>query len=150
MTLNRQRRILRNVVIAHSVVATIAFLMVHVGWSQTSRFTGYIWAVFLVIDFPSAFLFLILEQPATWLSIGPYGRYAIIPFLVVLIVGGAQWYAMTRCLLRNPLIKDKNLCTNCGYDIRASRKIGRCPECGVIIRFNRFRSSSATEDSRTP
>lgn len=72
---------------------------------------------------------------ATLLTLGQ-GTILLIEFL--LMAGVIAWVEC-KCAVEH----NADICLTCGYDIRASREIGRCPECGTACSPPLFRAPVA-------
>jgi hypothetical protein len=58
-------------------------------------------------------------------------RAVIIPHWALLLVSATTAIVLSRRLRRARRREERNLCRNCGYDLRASPE--RCPECGLAV-----------------
>ncbi|GJM25025.1 MAG: hypothetical protein DHS20C16_14400 [Phycisphaerae bacterium] len=119
--------------VIHSMIACIVFLLVHVNWGRTYGSMEDVWFLFLIIDFPVALVYFLADEIAFDYGASPYFRFAFLPFLIVLIAGGFQWYWVTRLILGYPFKEpDPMVCSTCEYNLTGNES-GTCPECGEAI-----------------
>lgn len=87
-----------------------------------------------------------LERRGQWTELSEFHRYpgggwkvnwlpmsADVAFWLLVSTGmvlGPVWIVR---LLRRRRYRDHGLCITCGYDLRGSREMGRCPECGMAF-----------------
>jgi hypothetical protein len=71
------------------------------------------------------------------------GQGAILLIEFTLMAGVSYWVVRRNVREHNP-----DICLACGYDVRASREFGRCPECGTPCPASRMglRASASSAD----
>lgn len=129
-----RRSVARWVVAIHSLLAILVLLLVIQSWGKFSAGASDLWLVFLLIDFPIAWFYFPLDDWFLPLDLGVQFRFATLPFLTVLILGGVQWYTIVRIIelsgqCRKP---EAGKCIECGYNLLGNVS-GVCPECGAVI-----------------
>lgn len=78
----------------------------------------------VLCGFAAALLALIIATPCVVL---------LDRFLNDAVILGAASPLSTGFIMRFCAKKKPGLCTHCGYDLRGSLDIGRCPECGLAL-----------------
>ncbi|MBN1511466.1 MAG: hypothetical protein JXB13_05580 [Phycisphaerae bacterium] len=71
----------------------------------------------------------VIAPRAVWITIVANATLLFTGWIVVL--GLAIWIWIHLADAWKRLRNREGLCTHCGYDLRASRQFGRCPECGT-------------------
>ncbi len=115
--------------IFHTSLVAIMFAVVIYYWDRSRGESAYDWLLLGIIDLPAAVVFLVVDAICANLGVSGYFRYTALPFVIFTVVGGAQWFLIFH--RRSPAVEFE--CEQCGYDLRASLEIGRCPECGMQI-----------------
>ncbi len=126
------RNIACYVFIAHSLLAVLVLLLVERYWTRFGSGASELWVLFLLIDFPSAWFYFALDKWTLPFDLGLQFRFAVLPFLTVLLFGGWQWYMVTLVIFMYKQDRQARMgvCEQCGYDL-AGNESGVCPECGT-------------------
>ncbi|GJM26284.1 MAG: hypothetical protein DHS20C16_26990 [Phycisphaerae bacterium] len=115
--------------ICHTMLVAITLADVLYNWKASSGECAIVWLFVAIIDIPAAIAFLLLDEIAAESGFSGHFRYTYLPFAVFTVVGGAQWFM----IFHRSKPPSELECVECGYDLRASQGVGRCPECGTPI-----------------
>jgi len=115
----------------HTAAVVLMCVAVAASWGEAEKTPVY-WVLFLVIDFPLGWMTLLVLYGVDDLIQSTFVQYTLVAAASFAVFGGVQWYMIVRLVFWACAHRDEvPECRHCGYDLRGSLEVGRCPECGT-------------------